>query len=111
MRGACRHLSRVLTGAQRDVGRGLAKRSVDHAGVERVALVPPQHVENVGCARVGAREGDGQLGGLKEDEVHGGNFLTQRRKEAEKAAKIHGFDLCDLCVRSSRLCVETPIPI
>ena len=50
--------------------RAPAARAVDQTGVEGVALVSPEHVEQVNGARIAAREGRGDFGGLEEDQVH-----------------------------------------
>lgn len=50
--------------------RGLAARTVNQAAVERISDMATEHTENVQGARIGARERDGGLGGIEEDEVH-----------------------------------------
>mgnify|MGYP001764199100 CR=1 FL=1 len=47
-------------------------RSIDHAGVEGLALATPQDVEHVPDTPVGAGERTADLIGLEKDEVHAG---------------------------------------
>ena len=67
-----RRLERQGHGFRRDRRElRLAPGTVDDARVERFTLAPPEHVQQVRDAPVGAGQGTADLIGLEQDKVHG----------------------------------------